>query len=123
MIWVVANHKKTSDELGPLISARGYPVSNLDCGEEVYKRVRFQTPILVIIDCGLPDSFEVLAAIRKASISRSIPIIMFSIDDKNVKDEALLRGADAYVPKGSLDWAELLAQVIRFAGSPEQKDA
>ena len=119
MIWIVTNHHKTGTDLGPLITARGYQVDNLECGEEVYKRIRFQTPSLVILDCGLPDSFEVLAGIRTHAPTKPIPVIMFSIDDKNIKDQALARGADAYVPKGSLDWAELLAQVIRFAGSPE----
>jgi DNA-binding response OmpR family regulator len=119
MIWIVTNHPKTGSDLAPLITARGYQVATIECGEEVYKRIRFQTPSLVILDCGLPDSFEVLAGIRTHAPTKPIPVIMFSIDDKNVKDQALARGADAYVPKGSLDWAELLAQVIRFAGSPE----
>jgi hypothetical protein len=43
---------------------------------------------------------------------------MFSIDDQNLKDRALLAGANAYVPKGSMDWAELLVEVARYAGEP-----
>lgn len=118
MIWVVTNHHDTRKSLAPLIAAKGYPVEEFDCGEEVLKRVRFQSPALIIIDCGVSDSFDMLTAIRGEARSRAIPIVMFSIDDQNLKDKALLAGADAYVPKGSLDWAELLVEVVRFAGPP-----
>lgn len=123
MIWVVTNHHGTRQSLVPLIAARGYQVVELDCGGEVVKRVRFQTPALIIIDCGVTDSFEMLSTIRGEARSRPIPIVMFSIDDQDLKDRALLAGADAYVPKGSLDWAELLVEIVRFAGSPPGPNA
>ncbi|HKQ49717.1 MAG TPA: response regulator [Phycisphaerae bacterium] len=118
MIWVVTNHQDTRRSLAPLIAAKGYQVTEFDCGEEVLKRVRFQTPTLIIIDCGVSGSFDMLKAIRGEARSRAIPVVMFSIDDQILKDQALLSGADAYVPKGSLDWAELLIEVVRFAGPP-----
>lgn len=118
MIWVVTNHPGTRQSLMPLIAAKGYPVEEFDCGDEVLRRVRFQTVALIIIDCGIMGSFDMLKAIRGEPQSRTIPVVMFSIDDQNLKDKALLAGADAYVPKGSLDWAELLVEVVRFAGPP-----
>jgi two-component system alkaline phosphatase synthesis response regulator PhoP len=118
MIWVVTDHHDTRGTLVPLIAAKGYPAAEIECGDEVRKRIQFQTPILVIIDCGMPDSFEVLAMIRAQVHPKPIPVIMFSIDDQNLKEKALLHGADAYVPKGSMDWAELLVEVVRFAGPP-----
>lgn len=118
MIWVVTSHHGTRQSLVPLVAGKGYPVEEFDCGDEVLKRVRFQTPALIIIDCGIADSFDMLKAIRGETRSRAIPVVMFSIDDQDLKDKALLAGADAYVPKGSLDWAELLVEVVRFAGPP-----
>jgi CheY-like chemotaxis protein len=118
MIWVVTNHANTRQSLMPLIAAQGYPVEEFECGDEVLKRARFQSVALIIIDCGFADSFELLKAIRGESRTRAIPVVMFSIDDQNLKEKALLAGADGYVPKGSLDWVELLVEVVRFAGPP-----
>lgn len=118
MIWVVTNHDQTGQSLVPLIAAKGYHVVELDCGTEVLKRVAFETPALIIIDCGVSDSFEMLKTIRGDARLRPIPVVMFSIDDQNLMNKAILAGADAYVPKGSLDWAELLVEVVRFAGQP-----
>jgi hypothetical protein len=61
------------------------------------------------------SSFATLAKIR-TNLRRWIPVMMFSTSDENLKDDAILRGADSYVPKGSLDWVELLAEVARLAG-------
>lgn len=118
MIWLVSDHHGTRQSLPGLLAAKAYKVAELDCGDEVLKRVRFQTPALIIIDCGFRDAFGTLAKLRAQEPSRPIPVVMFSIDDQNQRERALLAGADAYVPKGSLDWAELLLEVVRFAGSP-----
>jgi DNA-binding response OmpR family regulator len=120
MILVVASHLETRDALVPLIAAKGYKVAAVDCGDEVLKRLRFQTPSLVVLDCGVSDSFELLADIRTKARVPSVPVVMFSADDQNLKQKALVKGADAYVPKGSLDWAELLAEIKRFAGPPPE---
>ena len=118
MIWVVSDHQETRDALVPLIAAIQYQVAAIDCGDEVVKRLRFQITSLIIVDCGLPDSFHLIAKIRSHPRSATTPIVMFSTDSQDLKEKALLRGADAYVPKGSLDWAELLDEVRRFAGPP-----
>ena len=118
MIWVVTDHHVTRESLTSLIAARGYAVAELDCGDEVRRRVRFRQPALIILDCAFPDSFEMLKALRAGTDSGSVPVVMFSIDDQNLKDRALLAGANAYVPKGSMDWAELLVEVARYAGEP-----
>ena len=115
MILVVAHQPETRDALIPLITRAGHPAAAVDCGEEVLKRVRFQKPSLVILDCGIADSFDTLANIRAEPSARSTPVVMFSADDENLMQKALLQGADAYVPKGSLDWSELLTEIRRFA--------
>jgi two-component system alkaline phosphatase synthesis response regulator PhoP len=117
MIWIVTDHHRTRSALVPLIAAKGYAVAEIDCGDEVLKRIPFQDPALIVIDCGMPDSFATLTKIR-AHLRRRIPVVMFSTSDANHKAEALLRGADGYVAKGSLDWVELLAEIARLAGPP-----
>ena len=119
MIWVVTNHHVTRQSLATLILSKGYAVAELECGDEVLRRIRTQMPAIIVLDCGVTDSFDMLKCIRNDPRACTVPVIMFSIDDQNLKDKALLAGANAYVPKGSLDWAELLTEVIRFAGPPK----
>jgi CheY-like chemotaxis protein len=122
MIWVVTDHRSTREVLVPLISAKGYKVAEIECGDEVLKRVRFQISALMVVDCGLPDSFELIAKVRSEPRSRSVPIVMFTRADEDLREKAILKGADAYVPKGSMDWAELLVEIRRFAGPPPASD-
>jgi len=122
MIWVVTDHEETRESLVPLIAARGYDVFEVACGNELVKRIRFQSPALAIIDCGMPDSFQTLATIRAKPRWRTIPVIMFSIDDEDLKEQSLMKGADSYVPKGSRDWGELLNEVARLAGPPSKHE-
>lgn len=118
MIWVVTNHDATRLSLSRLIAEKGYQVAEIDCGDSIVNRARFQTPALIILDCGVPDSFESLKTLREQPRLNGLPVIMFSIDDQNLENRAMLMGASAYVPKGSLDWAELLVEIVRFAGPP-----
>lgn len=59
-----------------------------------------------------------IATTRAASRTAPIPVIMFGDSDVDLRDKALLHGADVYVPKGSLDWVQLLAEIQRFVGEP-----
>lgn len=118
MIWLVTDHHDTRDVLIPLIRDLRYGVVAIDCGDALFKRLPFQQPRLIIVDCGLADAFELTSRLRADRHARSIPVIMFSSAGKNLKDQALLKGADAYVEKGPLDWSDLLSEITRFAGPP-----
>jgi CheY-like chemotaxis protein len=116
MIWVVTDDATTRGALTGLIRGKGYKADGIECGDEVVKRLRFQMMALAVIDCSLPDSFELIGKIRAEPRTRSVPVILFTRADENLREKALLKGADAYVPRGSLDWLELLAEIQRFAG-------
>ena len=105
MIWIVTDHRSTRELLIPLIIAKGYQVAAIECGDELLKRIQFQMPVLMVVDCGLPDSFDLIAKVRNEPRSRSVPIVMFTRADEDLREKAILKGADAYVPKGSMDWA------------------
>jgi len=82
-----------------LVTATGYAVDAADCSDSVLQRLRFRKPSLVVLDCGLADSFELLTRIRAEPRVAATPVVMFSIDDEDVREKAMLRGADGYVPK------------------------
>ena len=116
MIWIVTNEESTRTPLVALVRRKGYAVSEIECGEDVHTRVRFGLPQLVIIDCGMPDSFVTLKKFKADPRSLRIPAIMFTTSDLDCRDQSLLMGADGYVPKGSLDWHELLQEITRLIG-------
>ena len=118
VLLVAKQHEQ--DALLPLIEAEGYRTSAVDCHDQVLARVRFMTPAVIVVDCGLPESFHVLEHLRSQPIGYTPAIVMFSIDDENLQQKALLKGADAYVPKGSLDWAELITEIRRYAGTSDR---
>ncbi len=118
MIWVVTDHHDTRRALVPLIAAKGYEVVEIECGDEVRKRLAFQTASLIIVDCGMPDSFDVLSTVRNEPRATPVPVVMFSNDDTDLKEKALLKGANAYVGKGTMDWAEMIETVVQLAGFP-----
>ena len=118
MLWVVCDDGATCSTLVGLIKSRGYETNGIECGEDLRKRIRFQSPQLVIIDCGIPDSFEMIRDVRGQRHAQPTAVIMFSRDEQNLREKALAQGADAYVPKGSLDWAELLDEIQKFARPP-----
>ena len=76
----------------------------------------------MVVDCDLPDSFELIAKVRSQPRSQSVPIVMFTRADEDLREKSILKGADAYVPKGSMDWVELLTEIRRFAGPPPALD-
>jgi DNA-binding response OmpR family regulator len=120
MIWIVTDRRETADALIPLIRDKGYDVGDADCGETALQRLRFRRPTLAVIDCGLADSFKTLETMRKDQHLRDVPVLMFSDADNGYREKAMLLGADGYVAKGSLDWLELLTELVRLAGPPSR---
>jgi CheY-like chemotaxis protein len=118
MIVLVASQEDERRDIADLISALGYPIDAMGCGDDVLTRLRFRGASLVILDCAVPDSFAILSRIRRESRTRATPVVMFSVESQDLRREALLRGADGCVPKGSLDWAELMEEIRRLAGAP-----
>jgi CheY-like chemotaxis protein len=116
MIWIVTDEPLTKDELLPLVKERGYEAAHVDCVEDVRKRAKFARPALLIIDCGVRDSFALVTAMREEPLTRDIPLVMFTTSNDAFREEAISRGADAFVLKRSLDWAELLEEIERLAG-------
>lgn len=121
MILITASDHSTRDAILLLLTDRGYPARAIDCGDELFKYLRFQSIALIILDCDLKDSFEQLAKLRADARTHNLPIIMYSHTGTDVRTLALQKGASAFVAKGSLDWAEILTDVTRLIGPPMPK--
>src|SRR5687767_3737759 len=117
MILVVEDHADTRHVLIKPLRLDGYEAVGTDCGDAALDYPRENTPRLVILDCNMPglDGLEVLRRIRAEGRLKPVPVIMFSAaGDPVVQETAMELGAQAYISKGSLDWAALSQAVARF---------
>src|SRR5512144_734845 len=77
----------------------GYRVIETGSGQEGMRRLRLDTPDIIVLDLGLPDvdGLDIIREVRRAS---PVPIVVLSSRaDERGKVEALDLGADDYVTK------------------------
>jgi len=90
---------------------------NLQCVDFLSKGLKClvsQNIDAVLLDLGLPDN-QGLGAIEYLRAKSSIPIIVLTgLDDESVAIEAVRRGAQDYLIKGSIT-GNMLSRVIRYA--------
>lgn len=88
----------------------GFAVVTVPNGEELIKRVRQETPDLIVLDIVMPvmDGMETLRALKSDEATRKIPVIMLTIkaEDKDIF-QGWKEGAEAYLTK-PFDPAEVI---------------
>jgi DNA-binding response OmpR family regulator len=67
----------------------------------------------IILDLGLPDSFGLETFERVKASANGVPIIIISgNDDRDILAEAMLRGADNYLIKNSVDGNRIAIAIL-----------
>jgi PleD family two-component response regulator len=92
----------------------GYLVTVAVDGEDALVKARAERPDLVLLDVMMPkfDGFEVLAQLKADAATRDIPVIMLSnLGDDSAVQQAIGRGARAFLVKSSVRPDELVAKV------------
>ena len=91
---------------------------NLQCVDLLSKGLKclvYQNIDAVLLDLGLPDSQGLNTIESVRATKASIPIIVLTgLDDESVAIEAVRRGAQDYLIKGSIT-GSMLSRVIRYA--------
>jgi CheY-like chemotaxis protein len=116
MILIVDDQPDISCALAMLLAHYGYEVSVADRGRDALRRMAERPPHCVILDYNMPemDGLEVLRLIRADPRYDRVHVILFTAcDEAGLRSAALAGGADAFVTKGSLDFAELERAVRR----------
>ena len=125
MLLVVDDHEDSRYVLVRMLFYEGYEAIGVASGQEALIFLGANKPSLVVLDYNMPDmdGLAVFSEMKKDDRLRNIPVIMFSANDGQVKEKALLSGVDAYIVKGSLDWADLHREIIRLvgAGTPREQ--
>jgi len=120
-ILIVEDEPGIADTLQYALRTEGFEPTWVATGEAALAQVEVQTPALVILDVGLPDSsgFEVFKRLR--ALRADVPVIFLTArSDEIDRVVGLELGADDYVPK-PFSPRELVARVrsiLRRAARP-----
>ena len=108
-----------------ILERQGFSVIHADGGKQAIDLALEQSPDIIVVDFGLPDStiFDVITFLRKHPITVNTPIIVTT--DKNIShsDEGLLRSSrvERIIPKGENGRDHLLGEMFRLEKlNPEQ---
>lgn len=82
-IMVVDDNVDFVDVVRRMLERRGFAVFCAYGGSEVFKRLEFKKPDLIVLDIMMPDmsGLHVLARLKAASDTASIPVILVTAKD------------------------------------------
>lgn len=109
-ILVIDDEPQIRRLLRVALTAYGYEVKEVICGQDGLREVAVYRPDLIILDLGLPD-IDGLKLLRQLREWSEIPVIILSVKEhEQDKITALDIGADDYVSK-PFSMGELLARI------------
>jgi CheY-like chemotaxis protein len=118
VILVVDDHPDTAHMLCRALGRNGYPTHCVDNGLEAIDFLKTRTPRLIVLDVQMPGmtGLEALDVMSRDERLRRIPVLVYSAaNERDQSDLALRLGAKAYMVKGAVSIAEILALVARHA--------
>jgi CheY-like chemotaxis protein len=117
MILVVDDHDDTRYVLLKLLKSSGYEAIGVRDGAQALLFLKTHRPKMVILDCHMPclDGFGVLRAVRSDAALADLPVFMFSADAA-AEAQSLRLGAQEFILKGSLDWAQVAGAIEKHVG-------
>jgi two-component system cell cycle response regulator len=121
LVLVVDDHLDTCQLLVRLLKRIGYPAACVESGQAALDFVRETVPALVFLDVMMPemDGFAVLERLRADPALIALPVVMYSaMDDPAAARRAMALGANEYVVKGQMRYADLRQLVERYIGLP-----
>jgi DNA-binding response OmpR family regulator len=101
-VLVVEDDLSTAELIKFTLESKGLKVDLAGDGSEAVKKVRINTPDLIILDIMLPtmDGYQVCEIIKHNVLYQSLPIIMLSAKIRREDiSKGLEKGADEYITK------------------------
>ncbi len=117
-ILVVEDELITQRILSARLEINDYTVITAQDGEEALRKVKEETPDLLILDLMIPkiDGYEVCRMLKFDDKYKDIPIIVLSsLNQQQEREKAIKSGADAYFIK-PFDLELLLVKIREFMG-------
>ena len=119
-VLVVDDDREILEMTSMLLRGAGFDVELAHSGEEGVFKVQEDAPALVLLDINMPgmDGWEVLRLLKEDERSRTLPVIMFSVNyELREKLHALQQGAEDYITK-PFDTEGLVRRVSSILGAP-----
>ena len=121
MILIVDDHADARTALVKLIKRIGLDAIGVADGAQALLFVQTTLPQLIILDYDMPqlDGIQVLERLRADPRTGPVPVVFFTAASSGLlRDRALAAGAQEYIRKGSMDWAQILACIERHVRPP-----
>ncbi len=113
-ILIIEDDKFLRELIARKLEREGYETSEAVDGEEGFKKIKEETPDLVLLDLILPgiDGFEVLSKMKDDVAVSQIPVIILSnLGQKEDVDRGLKLGAIDYLIKAHFTPGEIIEKV------------
>lgn len=125
-VLVVDDNVLVCHSLARLLALSGFPTRCVETGQEALDFLKTCRPSVVLLDVMMPDvsGFDVLAAIRADQRCARVVVLMYSaVADPTYKQRAKELGANDYIVKGDLSFAQIKqvvsAHLERAKDNPE----
>ncbi len=125
MIFCVEDDNSIRDLMIYALNAAGFAARGFQSGEELFERLKDETPRLVMLDIMLPgeDGLAILRRLREGAATRDLPIIMTTAKGTEYdKVIGLDLGADDYLAK-PFGMMEMVSRVKALLRRAENKGA
>jgi len=122
-ILVVEDDTSTAELIKFTLETKGLKVDLAGDGGEAVKKVRINTPDLIILDIMLPtmDGFQVCEIIKHNVLYQNLPIIMLSAKVRREDiSMGLEKGADEYITK-PFDPNQLVERISFYLSKKQEK--
>lgn len=109
-VLVVDDNVIVCRSLARLLSLSGHPSRCADSGRDALEFLQTCRPALVLLDVMMPgvSGFDVLETIRSDPRCSNVIVLMYSaIADPAYRDRARAMGANDYIVKGDLSFAQI----------------
>lgn len=109
-VLIVEDDDLLSKVLSEYLVGQGFEVAVVKNGLDVFKFVEKNKPKIILLDLILPglDGFGVLKELKSRSVTKEIPVVVFSnLDNSGDLKSALGLGADSYFIKANMEMSEI----------------
>jgi CheY-like chemotaxis protein len=120
LILIVDDHLDTGAVLARLLKKEGHEAVAVGSGPAALKLLETTRPGVIVLDMMMPGmhGLEVLRRVRGSAAVKDVPVIVYSADyNIDTARKAQAQGAQEFVVKGTVGWAELCVIISRYAAA------